>query len=88
MARYLERYVYDAVGNFQEMIHRGSDPAHPGWTRDYTCDEASLLEPGKHPAVDGRPVKKARADLVPHERMGKVGFADGQELIDRRQDDV
>lgn len=47
MARYLERYVYDAVGNFQEMIHRGSDPANSGWTRSYTYDEASLLEPAK-----------------------------------------
>ncbi|HET6478871.1 MAG TPA: RHS repeat-associated core domain-containing protein [Actinoplanes sp.] len=48
MGRYLERYVYDSVGNFQEMIHRGSDPAHPGWTRAYVYDEPSLLEPGKH----------------------------------------
>ena len=47
MGRYLERYVYDAVGNFLEMIHRGSDPANPGWTRAYAYDEASLLEPGK-----------------------------------------
>ena len=47
MARYRERYVYDAVGNFQEMIHRGSDPAHPGWTRAYAYDEASQLERGK-----------------------------------------
>ena len=36
MGRYLERYVYDAVGNFLEMQHVGSDPAHPGWTRAYT----------------------------------------------------
>jgi RHS repeat-associated protein len=48
MARYVERYVYDAVGNFQELIHRGSDPAHPGWTRAYAYDEASQLEHGKH----------------------------------------
>jgi RHS repeat-associated protein len=47
MGRYLQRYVYDAVGNFQEMIHRGSDPVHPGWTRAYAYNEPSLLEPGK-----------------------------------------
>jgi RHS repeat-associated protein len=47
MGRYLERYVYDAVGNFLEMQHRGSDPAHPGWTRTYAYNEASQLEPGK-----------------------------------------
>ena len=33
MGRYVERYVYDAVGNFAEMQHVGSDPSHPGWTR-------------------------------------------------------
>jgi RHS repeat-associated protein len=48
MARYLERYVYDAVGNFQELIHRGRDPARPGWTRAYAYDEASQLQHSKH----------------------------------------
>lgn len=47
MGTYTERYVYDAVGNFLQMQHRGSDPAHPGWTRAYTYAEASLTEPGK-----------------------------------------
>jgi RHS repeat-associated protein len=47
MGRYLERYVYDAVGNFLSMQHRGSDPAHLGWTRTYAYIETSLLEPGK-----------------------------------------
>lgn len=41
MGTYLERYVYDAVGNFLQMQHRGSDPAHPGWTRRYTYSEAN-----------------------------------------------
>jgi RHS repeat-associated protein len=47
MGRYLERYIYDAVGNFLSMQHRGSDSAHPGSTRTYTYNEASQLEPGK-----------------------------------------
>src|SRR5439155_5512490 len=47
MGRYLERYVYDAVGNFLSMQHRGTDPAHPGWTRVYAYDEASPIESGK-----------------------------------------
>jgi hypothetical protein len=47
MGRYLERYVYDAVGNFLSMQHRGSDPVHPGWTRTYDYNETSQLEPGK-----------------------------------------
>jgi RHS repeat-associated protein len=44
MARYLERYRYDAVGNFLQMQHRGTDPANPGWTRSYAYQEPSQLQ--------------------------------------------
>ena len=44
---YTEQYQYDAVGNFLKFIHQGANPANPGWTRSYTYNEASLLEPGK-----------------------------------------
>lgn len=47
MGAYIEDYVYDAVGNFLEMQHRGSGPTNPGWTRDYTYSEPGLLEAGK-----------------------------------------
>ena len=47
MGTYLEKYVYDAVGNFLSMQHRGSNPLNPGWTRTYAYGEASQLEPGK-----------------------------------------
>jgi RHS repeat-associated protein len=47
MGTYREQYFYDEARNFIEMIHRGSDPANPGWTRAYTHDEDSLLENGK-----------------------------------------
>lgn len=47
MGRYLERYVYDEVGNFLSMQHRGTDPANPGWNRAYAYGESSPLEPGK-----------------------------------------
>jgi RHS repeat-associated protein len=47
MGTYLERYVYDVVGNFLEMQHRGTDPANPGWTRIYAYNESSLLESAK-----------------------------------------
>ena len=30
MGTYVERYVYDAVGNFQKMQHHGSNPQHAG----------------------------------------------------------
>jgi RHS repeat-associated protein len=47
MGTYIERYLYDAVGNFLEMQHRGSNPANPGWNRNYAYNEPSLLEPTK-----------------------------------------
>jgi RHS repeat-associated protein len=53
MGTYIERYVYDAVGNFLQMQHRGSDPAHPGWGRTYDYTEASLIEDGN----GGAPLK-------------------------------
>jgi RHS repeat-associated protein len=46
MGTYTEKYQYDAVGNFFSLVHRGSNPSNPGWTRTYTYDEASLIEPG------------------------------------------
>ncbi len=47
MGTYQQRYVYDEVGNLQQMIHVGTDPSNPGWTRTYFCEEDSLLEPTK-----------------------------------------
>jgi RHS repeat-associated protein len=41
MRRYLERYEYDAVGNFLKMIHQA---ANGSWTREYAYEEPSLLE--------------------------------------------
>nr|WP_281722007.1 SpvB/TcaC N-terminal domain-containing protein [Nitrosomonas nitrosa] len=46
MGTYIERYVYDAVGNFLQMQHRGTDPVHPGWTRAYDYLETSQIENG------------------------------------------
>ena len=58
MGTYIERYVYDAVGNMLEMEHRGQDPAHPGWTRRFEYLEPSLVEAGEvrrspHPDAHG-----------------------------------
>ncbi|HZR39087.1 MAG TPA: RHS repeat-associated core domain-containing protein, partial [Ktedonobacteraceae bacterium] len=47
LGRYLQHYVYDEVGNILQMLHSGTDPSQPGWTRAYTYNEASLLESGK-----------------------------------------
>jgi len=41
MRRYLERYEYDAVGNFLKMIHQALNGS---WTREYAYEEPSLLE--------------------------------------------
>jgi RHS repeat-associated protein len=46
MGRYIERYAYDAVGNFLQTQHRGTDVARPGWTRAYEYFEPSLIEDG------------------------------------------
>jgi RHS repeat-associated protein len=44
MRNYTEQYVYDAVGNFEQLMHQA---ANGNWTRAYTYTEASLIEPGK-----------------------------------------
>jgi RHS repeat-associated protein len=46
MGRYLERYAYDAAGNFKKVQHVGTDPANPGWSRTYIYNEDSQLEAG------------------------------------------
>ena len=45
MARYVQRYRYDQVGNLLRMAHRSADPAYGGWTREYRYHQPSLLEP-------------------------------------------
>jgi RHS repeat-associated protein len=47
MGIYSEQYLYDPVGNFLQFIHQGTNPANPGWSRAYTYNEPSLLEPAK-----------------------------------------
>jgi RHS repeat-associated protein len=41
---YTEQYVYDAVGNFEKLIHQA---ANGSWTRAYAYNEASLIEPSQ-----------------------------------------
>lgn len=45
MGTYIERYVYDAVGNILKMQHHTSDPLLPNWARIYAYAETSLIEP-------------------------------------------
>jgi RHS repeat-associated protein len=43
MRHYTERYEYDPVGNFTRVVHQA---ANGQWTRAFTYNEPSLLEPG------------------------------------------
>jgi RHS repeat-associated protein len=62
LRNYTERYQYDAVGNFERIMHRIDNG---GWIRVYVYDEASLIEDG----LDGRVRKPSnrlsRTDLQP-----------------------
>ncbi|MEQ1844073.1 MAG: SpvB/TcaC N-terminal domain-containing protein [Nitrospira sp.] len=44
MRNYTEHYEYDAVGNFEKLIHHATNG---NWTRSYAYDEDSLIEPAK-----------------------------------------
>ena len=44
MRNYTEQYLYDAVGNFEKLIHQAANGA---WTRAYAYSEASLIEAAK-----------------------------------------
>ncbi len=45
LGTYVERYVYDPVGNLLELQHRGTSPAQSGWNRIFEYSEPSRLEP-------------------------------------------
>ena len=43
MRRFAEQYGYDAAGNLRELVHTA---ANGSWTRRFSYDEPSLIEPG------------------------------------------
>jgi len=45
VGKYMEQYVYDAVGNIRSIRHYSSDSSHPAWSRTYEYDEDSIIEP-------------------------------------------
>lgn len=62
---YTEQYRYDPVGNFEELVHQASNG---NWTRTYTYQEPSLLEPTKFSnRLSGTTVGRASGN-VPAER--------------------
>jgi RHS repeat-associated protein len=44
MRNYTEQYVYDAAGNFEQLIHQATKG---NWTRAYVYNEVSLIEAAK-----------------------------------------
>ena len=44
MGTYTESFTYDPVGNPLTIQHVGSTPVNTGWTRSYSCAEASLID--------------------------------------------
>jgi RHS repeat-associated protein len=82
MGTYLERYLYDAVGNFLEMQHRGSATSHTGWTRHFLYDEPnnhlSRTTVGTDDPIVERYAYDAHGNVV---RMPHLGGADpGQNM--------
>ena len=75
MGTYAEQYMYDSVGNFLTLIHKGSDPTNPGWSRSYTYNEPSLLNSSEvsnrlsSSAVSGGPPLTEPYTYDPHGNM-------------------
>jgi RHS repeat-associated protein len=73
MGTYIERYVYDAVGNILQMQHERTDAAVTGWTRRYGYVEASLTEPTKFSNRLSRTSVGAQPDeAYAHDRQGNM----------------
>lgn len=54
MGTYVETYTYDSVGNILSLAHVGSQPSQPGWTRTYSYEEPSQLEPSSGDIYNNR----------------------------------
>ena len=47
LARYTESYSFDNCGNMLQLRHQIADVHSPGWTRRFTYEEPSMIEPQK-----------------------------------------
>ena len=73
MARYTERYVYDAAGNFLQMRHERRHAQVAGWTRRYDYAEASLIEPAKQSnRLSRTTVGNSQAEVYGHDAHGNM----------------
>jgi RHS repeat-associated protein len=73
MQNYTERYEYDAVGNFEKLLHQA---ANGNWTRSYTYNEDSLAEP----AILTQPAKKS--NRLSSTTVGSNNTTDGGYVYD------
>jgi RHS repeat-associated protein len=74
MRGYTERYEYDPVGNFERVRHIA---ANGQWTRSYTYDEPSLLEPPKKnnrlsSTIVGRTTGTLTPEFYPYDAHGNM----------------
>jgi YD repeat-containing protein len=69
MRNYTEQYVYDAVGNFEKLIHQAADGT---WTRAYAYNEASLIEPGKQSNRLSSTTVGARTETYTYDAHGNM----------------
>lgn len=73
MGRYQQEFVYDAPGNILEMIHRGTDPAHPGWTQTYTYNEPGLIDAIEfNNRLSSTQIGSGPASLYTHDEHGNI----------------
>jgi RHS repeat-associated protein len=73
MGAYVESYEYDSVGNMLRMRHRGANPVHPGWTRDFSYLETSQIEPGKRSnRLSGTSVGGGLTEPYAHDAHGNM----------------
>ena len=69
MRRYTEQYEYDEVGNFLHLIHQAQNG---DWTRGYSYNEHSLLEPGKDNNRLSRPQSARTTETYTYDAHGNM----------------
>jgi RHS repeat-associated protein len=69
MRRFTEHYEYDEVGNFLRLIHQA---ATGNWTRDYTYDEPSLVDPARQGNRLSRTMIGGETELYTYDSHGNI----------------
>jgi RHS repeat-associated protein len=70
MRRYSEQYTYDFVGNLLRLVHRAENG---NWTRNYSYQEASLIEPGKlSNRLSSVAIGSGAAEIYPYDAHGNM----------------